>query len=314
MKKDEREVYLVREQQIANRRKSNLLVITLVGLILVLSSGIGILYLDNVLIGILIGVAVTVIVVPGQFMLSKSLITKVVEGKKLGTDIDDERLRKVQSQLEGLAIAAGLRRTPDLYLIPSKVPNAFASGMDERTAYIGVTQGLIDMMDDEEMEGVLAHEMAHILNLDVRLNTVVLSLVTVIAVLSEMLFRAQIDGDSDSSDETIGKIALLILLVSMLIAPFARLIGNLIFLGVSRKREFLADATAVRLCGYNEGLVRALQKLSGRNEPYDKEELHSLGGDTMMAMYFDHPGEKVESKFSTHPPIKERIKILQNIY
>lgn len=315
MNKGEREVYLVREQQIANRRKSNLLVASLVLLILVLSSGLGVLTFDSVLIGIIIGVVATAVVVPGQFMLSKAVITKVVKGQKVETDIEDERMLKIRSQLEGLTIAAGLRRTPDLYLIPTDVANAFAGGMDERTAYIGVTQGLVDMMDDEEMEGVLAHEMAHVMNLDVRLNTVVLSLVTVIAVLSEMMFRASLGGDSKSSDsETAGGIALFIILASMILAPFARLIGNLIFLGVSRKREFLADATAVRLCGYNEGLIRALQKLSGRTKAYTKEERKSLGGDTMMAMYFNHPGEKMESKFSTHPPIEERINILEKIY
>lgn len=314
MGKNENEIYLVREQQITNRRKSNLLVLSLVLLILVLSVGIGIVGFDNYLTGIAIGVGATVIVIPTQFFLSKKVITKAIGGEKIKSDMEDERLMKVRSQLEGLTIAAGFKRTPDLYLIPTHVPNAFAGGMDEKTAYIGVTQGLIATLDDEEMEGVLAHEMAHIMNLDVRLNTVVLSLVTVIGVLGEMLYYRGIGFSDDSDDSSAGAIAIAAVVISLIIAPFARLLGNLIFLGVSRKREFLADATAIRLCGYNEGLIRALQKLSEQKESYTKKENKSLGGDTMMAMYFNNPGAKLDSKFSTHPPIEERIRILQNSY
>lgn len=307
----ENEIYLVREQQIANRRKSNLLVLSLVLILLVLSSGLGIMWFSNLFVGIFIGAIATAIVVPIQFKLSKIVITKAIGGEKIEDDTEEERYLKVRSQLEGLSIAAGLRRIPDLYVIPTNIPNAFASGMDERTAYIGVTQGLIDIMDDEEVEGVLAHEMAHIMNLDVRLNTVVLSLVTVIGVVAEMLFHRGVDS---SDDDSVGGVAIAIVILSLLIAPFARLIGNLIFMGVSRKREFLADATAIRICGYNEGLIRALTKLSERKESYTKREKKTMGGDTMMAMYFNNPGENIENKFSTHPPIEERIRILKNSY
>lgn len=314
MRKRDNERYLVREQQISNKRKSNLLVLSLVFLILLVSIGIGMSIFDSPFIGLAIGIMTTVIVVPIQFLLSKAIITNVIRGIKIGPDIRDKRLRKVRSQLEGLTIAAGLKRTPDLYLLPTNIPNAFAGGIDERTAYIGISQGLIDMLDKEELEGVLAHEIAHIMNLDIRLNTVVLSLVTVLGVLGDILYYGGINGLGDSDDVSSGLLTTLAVVVSLILAPFVEFIGNLIFLGVSRKREFLADATAVSLCGYNEGLIRALQKLSVRTKPYTKKEKRLLGGNTMMAMYFNNPGTNLDSMFSTHPPIEERIRILKQTY
>lgn len=314
MGKRDNERYFVREQQISNKRKSNLLVLSLVLLILLISIGIGVSIFDSPFIGLTIGIVTTITVVPIQFLLSKAIITNVIGGRKIGSDFRDKRLQKVRSQLEGLTIAAGLKRTPDLYLLPTNIPNAFAGGLDERTAYIGISQGLIDMLDNEETEGVLAHEVAHIMNLDIRLNTIVLSLVTVLGVLGDILYYGGLSGLGDSDDVSAGLLTTLAVISSLILAPFVEFIGNLIFLGVSRKREFLADATAVSLCGYNEGLIRALQKLSIRTEPYTKKEKRILGGNTMMAMYFNNPGTNLKRMFSTHPPIEERIRILQKTY
>lgn len=308
---EENNRYLVREQQAKNRRKSKGIIVVLILIILVLSSCIGYMYLENIVQGVLLGAVVTAVIVPLNFKLSKTAILAATKGKLIASDTDVDKHRSVLMQVEGLSISAGLHRVPDVYILPTATPNAFAGGMDEKSAYIGVTQGLLDLLDAEELEGVLAHEMAHILNLDIQLNTVITSLVSVIAVLGEILWRGNRRGSKKSSAEGL---FLIIMIAALVLSPFVRFIGQLLQLSASREREYLADATAIQLAGYNQGLIRALKKLSERDEAYTKKEQAELGGSQMLAMCMVNPGSKVNSKFSTHPPIAERIHLLENMY
>ena len=253
----------------------------------------------------------TAILVPLNFKISKMLIISATKGTLITSDTDVDKLRSVLMQVEGLSISAGLHRVPDVYVLPTATPNAFAGGMDENSAYIGVTQGLLDLLDAEELEGVLAHEMAHILNLDIQLNTVITSLVSVIAILGELLWRRR---PQDLKKDSFDGLFAIIMLSALIISPFVRFIGQLLQLSASREREYLADATAIQLAGYNQGLIRALKKLSERDEAYTKKEQAELGGSQMLAMCMVNPGSKVNSKFSTHPPIAERIHLLENMY
>ena len=308
---EENNRYLVREQQAKNRRKSKGIIVVLILIILVLSSCIGYMYLENIVQGVLLGAIVTAVIVPLNFKLSKTAILAATKGKLIASDTDVDKHRSVLMQVEGLSISAGLHRVPDVYILPTATPNAFAGGMDEKSAYIGVTQGLLDLLDTEELEGVLAHEMAHILNLDIQLNTVITSLVSVIAVLGEIILRGNRRSSKKSSAEGL---FLIIMIAALVLSPFVRFIGQLLQLSASREREYLADATAIQLAGYNQGLIRALKKLSERDEAYTKKEQAELGGSQMLAMCMVNPGSKVNSRFSTHPPIAERIHLLENMY
>ena len=308
---EENNRYLVREQQAKTRRKSKGIIVVLILIILVLSSCIGYMYLENIVQGVLLGAIVTAVIVPLNFKLSKTAILAATKGKLIASDTDVDKHRSVLMQVEGLSISAGLHRVPDVYILPTATPNAFAGGMDEKSAYIGVTQGLLDLLDTEELEGVLAHEMAHILNLDIQLNTVITSLVSVIAVLGEIILRGNRRSSKKSSAEGL---FLVIMIAALVLSPFVRFIGQLLQLSASREREYLADATAIQLAGYNQGLIRALKKLSERDEAYTKKEQAELGGSQMLAMCMVNPGSKVNSRFSTHPPIAERIHLLENMY
>ena len=294
-----------------NFRRSILLIAIIAALIFALSWLIGE-ELGDVETGLLIGAGVVLIVLPVQMLTVKWAILVMTRGK--AADPDDLQQRRLIHIVEGLAVSAGLSRTPDLYIIPTEVPNAFASGMSEKDAFIGVTKGLLDMMDDQELEGVIAHEFSHIIHRDIMLNQVVVALISALLILAFIVERLKlaegIGRDRDRRNIGNGKAVIIIILIALLIRPLAYLVSSLLQMAISRQREYAADAAAVRLCGYNEGLARALEKLGGKKE-YTSEEVESLGGGNMAAMYINFPGENL---FSTHPPIAKRVERLRNMY
>ena len=302
------------EEVRSNFIKSFVLVGIIIALVIAASYYIGYM-LDDIKAGLLIGVVVSVIVIPLQIMTAKWMILTMTSGR--AANMNDLRERRAVRIVEGLAVSAGLKRTPELYIIPTRIPNAFASGMDENTAFIGVTQGLLDMMDDQELEGVIAHEVGHIIHRDIMLNQLVVGLISVLLILALIIERLGIIGaysggnrrGRDRDNGNAGGAAALLLLLALLIRPLVMLIGTLLQLGISRKREYAADAVAVRLCSYNEGLARALEKLGG--EEYSSDDIKELGGENMACMYINFPGGEL---FSTHPPIKERVRRLRNMY
>ena len=293
-----------------NYWKSLFLIIILIAIMLGLSYWIGA-ELGDVRMGLGIGVIVSFVVIPIQIMTAKWVILGMARGKAANPEILAER--RAMQLLEGLAISAGLSRTPDLYIIPSQVPNAFASGLTEAGAFVAVTQGLLDMMDEQELEGVLAHEVSHIIHRDIMLNQLVVGLISVILILAVILERVlllkSIHGDRRDRNDNGGSAIAILILVAILIRPLAILIAQLLQMAISRKREFAADAEAVRLCSYNEGLARALEKLGGKE--YTKKEVESLGGRELACMYINFPGGEL---FSTHPPIEERVRVLRSMY
>lgn len=305
---------IIVEEQMKNKRNSYILVGICILIILLLSVAIGY-QMDSISSGLLIGVLVIAIVIPLNLFTTKLAIMMSVKGKKINSDCNDLKYLRVVHLVEGLAISGGLQKTPEVYILPTKIPNAFAGGLSQNSAYIGVTEGLLDMMEDDELEGVIAHEISHILNLDVMFSTIVTGLVSVMIVMIYIVEKFGRSGKKVSnSKNNVGQIILIITLLAIVIKPFVRLLGRLVQLAVSRKREYLADATAVRLCGYNDGLAKALTKLSGRAHQYSRKEINELGGDQMLAMYISNPGEKLNSLFSTHPPIEDRINKLKNMY
>ena len=263
--------------------------------------------------GLIISILACAIIIPFQLLTSKFFILRMTKGYPL--DMSNPKHRRLKSIVEGLAISAGLHHTPDMYITPSSVPNAFAGGMSEESAFVGVTDGLLNMMDDRELTGVMAHEISHIVHKDVMLTQITVALVSVILFLSYILSRivyfSRPGKGKKGGGGRGGLVILAIIIFAAIVRPLAQLIANIIMLAISRKREYAADAYAVRLCGFNEGLASALSKLGGLGQ-LEQDDRDSLGGDYMKAMYIFFGNE--ESLFSTHPPIRERVRRLRNMY
>lgn len=300
----------------SNFVKSIILIVILVAIVIGLSLWIGEELRDREM-GLIIGLVVTLVVIPIQILTAKFAILGMARGRK--ADPGNLRERRAIHIVEGLAVSAGLSRTPPLYIIPSSVPNAFASGMGEGDAFVAVTSGLLGMMDDQELEGVIGHEIGHIVHRDIMLNQLVVGLISTILILAFILERIFLSkalsggGRSRSRNNNGGGAAAILILIAaaILIRPLAGLISHLLQMAISRKREFAADAYSVRVCSYGEGLARALEKLDRDSEPYSSEEKESLGGSNLAAMYINFPGEFL---FSTHPPIAERVRRIRNTF
>ena len=209
---------------------------------------------------------------------------------------------------ENVSMAAGLP-VPKLYVIEDMAMNAFATGRDPKHAVVCVTSGLLKKLDRREIEGVVAHEMSHVKNYDIRLMAIVAVLVGTIAYASDLFIRNLWwrDRDSDRKD---GGVFMIIGIVLAIISP---LIASLIQLAISRKREYLADATAALTTRYPEGLARALEKIAG--ESVDMKKATNATAHLFISNPFKNKKSKVwfAGLFDTHPPITERIKILRSM-
>ncbi len=207
--------------------------------------------------------------------------------------------------VENLCITAGIP-LPKIYLIDSPALNAFATGRDPKHASIALTTGIIGALENEELEGVIAHELSHIQNYDIRVMTVVIVLVGLVSLLAQWFLRFGGGRRNSDSDSKGGNLFGLVAIVFMLLSP---LIAELIKLAVSRKREYLADASGSLLTRYPEGLARALEKISGSNVP-----LQSASTATAH-LFISNPfkGKSLSGLFSTHPPIQDRIDRLRGM-
>lgn len=214
----------------------------------------------------------------------------------------------VYRMVENLCITAGIP-TPKIYIIDDPAINAFATGRDPQHASIAVTTGAIELLENEELEGVLAHEISHIKNYDIRLMTVVIVLVGMIVLLSDIFWRMSFFGGRRRRDSRGGGDILAI--VGLILLIFAPLFGKLIQLAISRKREFLADASGALLTRYPEGLARALEKIQLQNRPMEKANLATAH--LFISSPFSGMKQRFTRLFSTHPPLEERIRILRQM-
>lgn len=255
-------------------------------------------------------VPMAVIIASASSLISYYNCDKMVLSISGARPADPQTDRLVKNTIEGLCIAAGLPM-PKVYIIQDPVANAFATGRNPQHAAVAVTTGLLEKMDAYELEGVLAHELAHIGNRDILLSTVVTIMVGIASIISDFWFRSRWlgGGDNDSDDNKANGIIMIIGLIFLILAPIA---GQLMKMALSRNREYLADATAVKFTRNPDGLISALRKLGG--------ETQSVGRATNATanLYISNPlkaanGKKVSNLFSTHPPIEERIKALENL-
>jgi len=214
--------------------------------------------------------------------------------------------------VEGLAIAAGLPK-PRCYIINDTAPNAFASGRNPQKSVIVVTKGLLEKLNRVELEGVIAHEMAHIKNYDVLVQTLAVVMVGVVALLSDWILRSFFwgGGRRRGKGKGGGGGAAIFVVVGLVLAVLSPLVAQLIRLAISRRREFLADANGALLTRYPPGLASALRKLAA-----DKEPLEAANKATAH-LYIVNPltdiKGKVNALFSTHPPVEERIAVLEKM-
>jgi heat shock protein HtpX len=212
--------------------------------------------------------------------------------------------------VENISISQGMPM-PKVYVIPDPAPNAFATGRDPEHAIVAATSGLLEIMDDKELQGVMAHEMAHVKNYDIRVSTIVFGLVSAIGLLADFAIRMAFysNFNRDSRDGNAAAIQLGFWAVGIVAAIIAWLIGPLVSAAVSRQREYLADATSVDITRYPEGLASALDKLGQYGRPMRRPSK------SMAHMYISDPVKPgfVERMFSTHPPIPARIERLKKM-
>lgn len=239
----------------------------------------------------------------GSYYYSDKLILATSGAKEIKKNDYPEYFRIV----ENLSIASGIQM-PKVYVINDPSPNAFATGRDPKHAIVCATTGLLTLMNNAELEGVIAHELSHIKNYDIRLMGIVAILVGFIAILSDMFIRASFFSDSD--DNRGNAIFMILAIVLAILSPIAAV---LIQVSISRKREYLADASGALLTRYPEGLASALEKLA-----IDKTPPRAASNATAH-LYIENPFDNKKVKnfftglFNTHPPLEDRIKILRSM-
>ena len=227
-------------------------------------------------------------------------------------EIKKEENPYVYRMVENLCITAGLP-LPKIHIINDPALNAFATGRDPRHASIAITTGIIQTLENEELEGVIAHELSHIKNYDIRVATIVIVLVGMIALLTDFFLRAHFFGGFNrrDSDRNSGQLGAILMIIGIVLAILSPIIAKLIQLAISRKREFLADASGALLTRYPDGLARALEKISVSHQPLRR------ASNATAHLYFTNPFRDskkfLATLFSTHPPIEERIKALRGI-
>lgn len=276
-------------------------------LVLVVGIGWFISYYYNSSVILYVAVALALAMNIGAYWFSD----KIAIAQARAVPADEMQYKELHRVVENLALTAGLPK-PRVYIIEDPAPNAFATGRDKEHAVIAVTTGLLQMMDHNELQGVVAHELSHVGNRDILVMTVAVVLVGVISMLANIFLRVSFWGGGMGRDrDRSGNVFILIAgVTAVILAPIA---AELIQLAVSRKREFLADASGALLTRYPEGLESALQKLGSYQAPMRSAST------TTAHLYITNPfgahpaGVWIQKLFSTHPPIPERIAALEGM-
>lgn len=282
----------------ANKRKTVFMMILFVGLV----AGLGWLfgqYTGEPAITpyVLIGAAVYALL----SYLAGSKMALAMNGAHQIQKKDNPRLWRI---VENLSITEGLP-TPKVYIIDDPAPNAFATGRDPHHAVVAATTGLLDKMDDKELEGVMAHELGHVKNYDIRVSMIAFALVAVISILADIMLRMTWFRDRDDNHGS-SQLFFILGIVGAILAP---IVATLIQLAISRRREYLADATGSLTTRYPEGLASALEKIGHYGSTLKKQNASTAH------LFFANPLSKSSfaALFSTHPPIEERVQRLREM-
>ena len=317
------------EQQAANRRKTWVIMLAFVGFLFLLGLGFDTFYLGEaggaIPIGSLLALGVGSVSALASYYTGDRAVLLSTHAKPIAdvaasaSDDDKLKLRQLDNVVDEMAIAAGLPR-PAVYIVPDPDPNAFATGRGPGYASIAVTRGLVDALDREELQGVVAHEMSHVRNLDVRVMTIVAALVGAVALLSDWARRgmwwgggSRRRGDDENRGGGIAGVLFFILwLVAILLAP---LMAQLLAMMVSRRRESLADASGAELTRNPMGLARALEKIDAAVAP-----TQAINHGSAHLCIADPLGRQMNLKegfwsdlFASHPPMAARIAALKQM-
>lgn len=275
-------------------------------MVLVIAIGYGISWYLGSPIILYVAVAFALIMNVGSYWFSDKIVLRMTGAKPVTL----EENRELYNIVENLAITAGLP-LPKIYVMQDPAPNAFATGRDPDHAVVAVTTGLLGMLEKNELEGVIAHELSHIGNRDMLVMTVAVVLAGFVAILADIMLRSMMFGGG--SDRNKSPVFLIIAIVGIILAPIA---AQLIKMAVSRKREYLADASGALLTRYPEGLASALEKISSYGRPMKKTShatAHLFISDPYAGEGKRNIGSKIGGLFQTHPPVSERIKILRGM-
>lgn len=235
-----------------------------------------------------------------QYFLAAKLAVGMAGAKQIKKQ-DDPRLFRI---VENLTIATGMPM-PKIYIIEDQAPNAFATGRDPKHAIVCASRGLLEIMDDSELEAVMAHELGHVKNYDIRVMMIVFGLVSAIGVIADMIMYMMWFAGGDEEDSP-NPVFMVLGIVAALLAPF---VAMMVQLAVSRRREYLADSTSALTTRYPDGLVRALEKIRDHGSVMKRQS------SATAHLFFANPlrGKSVARFFSTHPPIEDRIKRLREM-
>ncbi len=309
---DQRDQGTFRERIARNRRNSLLLIAVFLAFITVFGYVIGFALLGDPT-RALVGLALALVVGVIAGLISYFAGDRMVLAASRAREITHDDAPVLFNVVEEMSIASGLPM-PKIYIVDDTAPNAFATGRDPEHATVAVTSGLLEKLDRDELQGVIAHEMSHVANFDIRYSMLVGILVGTTVLISDFFLRGLWFGGGGRGGgrrggDGGGQAQIIMLLVAIVLAILAPLFARLLQLSISRQREFLADATAVSLTRNPKGLADALQKISG-----DREVLEVANRATAH-LYIVNPIKRFEKRskglFSTHPPIEERIKILR---
>lgn len=299
------------EQIAANKRRSVLLIVGFVALVALLGFFVGRL-IGYGTIGTVLALIVSGVMAFGSYWYSDKVALTVSRAQPA----DPKQYQRLYNVIEGLCIAGGLPM-PKVFIVTDPAPNAFATGRNPKHASVAVTTGLLDMMTRVELEGVLAHELSHIRNYDVLVSTLAVTLLGTVAIISDTVIRltwwnggrTRRDGDHNDANNPLAIIGFAMLILSPII-------GKLFQLALSRRRETLADVSAVQMTRYPPGLISALEKLQA-----DSTVTHSATRATAH-LWIENPVPRAEAEgklsrlnrlFDTHPPLEERIALLQEL-
>jgi heat shock protein HtpX len=302
----------VYEQIAANKRKTVLLIFGAIVLLGAVGYVLGLWY-GNGIFGLVGAVALAVVLSLGSFFGGDRLVLASTRAREVSPQ-DQPRLHNI---VEGLSIAAGIPK-PKVYLIPEQAPNAFATGRNPEHSSVAVTEGLLATMNRVELEGVIGHELSHVVDRDILVGTVVATLVGAVVLISEFFMRSWWWGGvrgRRGGDRSGGGVEAIIFAVGLVLLVLAPIIGQIVRLAVSRNREFLADAQGALLTRYPPGLASALRKIGAASGI----PMRSANNATAH-LWLNQPSRiqgqgmgPLEKLFSTHPPIEERIRRLEEM-
>lgn len=300
------------EQIASNRRKSVVLVLGAILLLGAVGYAIGLLTQQGPA-WLIFGLGLAVALSAGSYFYGDRIVLASTRAREV-TPEQEPRLHNI---VEGLAIAAGIPK-PRVYVVPEEAPNAYATGRDPEHSSIAVTQGLLDAMNRVELEGVVAHEMSHILDRDMLVGTIVATLVGAVVLMSEFFMRAMWwggVGGRRGNDRGGGPVEAILFAVGFVLIILAPIFGQIVRFAMSRQREYLADAQGAMLTRYPPGLAAALKKISAASSI----PMRSANNATAH-LWLNQPsrvqGERMgslERLFSTHPPIEDRIRRLEEM-